>query len=497
VVEVEPGYGEDVFCLCVSNGVAASDSDVGTGVFGPYRATDGHAEVRLPPARSLRGRVAGPGGKPVQGVEITARPRPPEGWTDPEDGYGTWTGPGVRGITDAEGRFELGGLGDMGYWIHAEALIGLRAPSPAWIPVGAQDETIELRMRRAMVYRVTLLGADGLPLARARVSVGAADGNLRVQFEADAQGVATLVDLDPQVVYELSVSDTFPYTSRHGSRSLAPRWTPRDETFKVEPGLAVAGVVVDAEGEPLRGALVFIERARGWVERDEADGAGRFSFWLPGPATVRLAAAFPERYDFGERPAEYPVRTTAGTTELVLRAVSRRDLTLTIDWSGAPETISCPVRLTRLDSTGDGRADTRLEHASRSRPLGFRDLEPGARYRLWSGALKDGWYLLADVSPADTSLPVQAQRGGEIEGRLLLPDGVGNASVGVYRPGVGIQAQASIEDGRFLLRGVPAGEWDLTARCATPTRRYGVTVKVRTGDRPTIDMTDALIDEDE
>jgi hypothetical protein len=59
----------------------------------------------------------------------------------------------------------------------------------------------------------------------------------------------------------------------------------------------------------------------------------------------------------------------------------------------------------------------------------------------------------------------------------------------VTDPGDYLRATARVEDGRWVLRGVPEGTWTLEASCYVDGDSRSAVVRIKPGDPPDIDLT--------
>ena len=230
---------------------------LGAVLLGPFGSTaDLPAEIVLPPARRIEGRVSDQAGAPVPGlvVEAFARLLPA-----PLPGRQRWTTSHGRARTGADGGFVFDRLGDFEYRVHV-------GTPPSW--ADAEDlfvrpgcPPLEVRLERTVSVScvVTVLDPRGDPLPGAEVVAEIADdGQLAYfdppQYRTASDGRCRLEGLSASSTYELTVT---PDRRRH---DLAPEtihdWTAEDTVVRLAATVSVEGVVVDPAGRGIQGAFV-------------------------------------------------------------------------------------------------------------------------------------------------------------------------------------------------------------------------------------------------
>ncbi|MHC4935122.1 MAG: carboxypeptidase regulatory-like domain-containing protein [Planctomycetota bacterium] len=218
-------------------------------------------------------------GRPLEGVEVSL-----EIFGSAEDPSLRLVEPSVE-VSGADGSFRFLGLGS--------ASVSLTARAPGW-----QEARIPtLIVEQGGVHEVAMLLEPGAVI-EGRVVDESGTGLAGIEVTATAQGggrrgrVRETTDEEGGFRF-----DTLPF-QRHQLTARAPEWqeatleagaaSPGEEEpveLVLLPGASVRGRVVDAEGSPLRSAVV---EHRG--EKHGVDGEGRFSFRTTGPVEELVLA---------------------------------------------------------------------------------------------------------------------------------------------------------------------------------------------------------------
>jgi len=213
--------------------------------------------VVLEPAAQLAGRVVDEAGSPIENARVIARGS---------------TGPGAFGgfgsaLSGEDGGFTIEDLTPGKITLIAQAS-GYQALERdlGEVAGGEQRRDLRLQLARGATLTGRVVGADGLPLVGARVSVqDSAPGVLRFTTRAaptDADGRFTLEGLPPgRTSFSASHEDHL-----RTVRDLDVRPGDNRLDFRLERGLSIAGRVIDESGSPVLGARV------------SAGSRGRFSF---------------------------------------------------------------------------------------------------------------------------------------------------------------------------------------------------------------------------
>lgn len=143
------------------------------------RVREGRVErgcvLRLSPPLTLAGFVRGSSGEPLEGARVLLR-RQDRAEARPE-----------RARTDANGRFEIGGLAPAVYLASATAK-DHAGTTVRDIRVEGRDSQVEIRLQPGVVVTVRVFGSDGRPVAGARATLLRADAENAMEA-ADADRV--------------------------------------------------------------------------------------------------------------------------------------------------------------------------------------------------------------------------------------------------------------------------------------------------------------------
>ena len=242
-------------------------------------------EVRLPPQRTIRGRLVDEQNRPVRGVTVSAWPthRPfDRGDRNEHDPHGA-------DRSDADGVFEVPRLGEGEYDVVADV-------PDEYVPTdgeraAAGAEGIVVRLRSAAHVIVTVLDADGAPVAGCSVTTGR-DG-ARGPFPSGrtaSHGQTRLGHLDPLLRYRLSVGPPEARDDLLPHRDDA--WAPASTQIRLERGYVIEGVVQDEHGRPVPRAMVQTQTGPAGWSGEYADAFGRFKIRnLRAGETRRIRAA--------------------------------------------------------------------------------------------------------------------------------------------------------------------------------------------------------------
>lgn len=279
-----------------------------------------------------------------------------------------------------------------------------------------------------------------------------------------------------------------------------------DLRFPIVPQAAISGVAVDADGWPVRGAMVVAMRAGETGEEPEAPAAGvghtddlgrfRVAKLSTGRYFIRVSAGTLKGWDSRYVNATYPGPGAGGTQPLSLGA--GQELSgLTIRLSN-PEGVSVqgrivmpgglrsnrqlrPLPMLASDLTGD-----RISCSSFTQDglFTFRHVLPGSYWLLFNQQMDDpnDWaYLSAavmklEVGTADLSgveLGFARKDPHEMRGSVVFDDPGLRAPVGLALTRLDLpHAQAvnkvtSESDGSFAMAGIPAGRYRIDVAPAT------------------------------
>jgi len=481
VLAVPVTWKPELVWVNVGGVVPATETPVGDRLFGPYGREGGRSDLRLSPPLSIRGQVSAPSGGPAQGVWITARPARPEGMPDsikcdPFHGGAT---------TDEDGGFNITGLSEGDYVLEVEEAKAWVAPAVSRVAAGTEDVAVHLLPST----HATLVVAtpEGHPLVGAHVFLDQKDGlrgrggsyGLGLSLQTGTDGTVKPVPLEQGGVYELRIAPPKDREDLAGTR--VARWTPCDQRFVLKPLLDVRGSVVSPAGTPIADARVTIRQPDGELAYATTDAAGQFLFTDVPQGTIRVGAQLPAQRSMGE----LSMQAEAGDHDLVITLDPGRKVT--IFWSepaSAWGDISDLV-LTPLSQPADSPRFFAWIEDGRAEVSGVK---PGVTYRVWGGPTKTGRYIDSLLTPEDEMISVQWRRGGDVRGRVVLPEGHGNADVEILEPGIAIRTHVR-PDGSFLLRGVPPGHWTIQAFCYVGEQACTGTVTGGPGDDVEIEVS--------
>jgi len=387
-------------------------------------AAPGHAPhvgpppVRLRPGRTVEGRVRC-GGEPVAGADVT--------WLGAHDAS-TLAFTQLEVVrTDRDGRYRLTQA--------PPDAVGITATHSEYLPrdVGLADylgrfvnpdPDPHIEMVRALVKKGRVVGADGLPVAGARVFAwprrlraprsdavqrALARAGLRWSAVSGRDGRFELRQLPPGV--RMQVLAEHPV---HGRAAAVDTYDLRLKAWEV-----VEGEIVDEHGAPVAGALITGDSVRGW-----SGTSGRYR--LRGRPDGELRVSHPALVT---RIARYQPRITLLRGEVIRGRV---------DAPGA--LVLAGRRSARADA--DGRFEV-------------TGLEPG-HYRVeFQAAGRVSRVVEADAGGA--SVDVRMAPAGHLEGLVLRPGSVRVAGARVHVFVGARAADHALTDsaGRFRLDGVP------------------------------------------
>ncbi|MBK9090864.1 MAG: carboxypeptidase regulatory-like domain-containing protein, partial [Holophagales bacterium] len=457
--------------------------------------TDDLGELALRKAEALAGRVTGPGGKPVAGARVTLTPR---GRFDAASGLGPV--PEVT-TTGADGTFRFVGAASEQNELVVEAA-GLAPARVADAKGGAQSRAIVLAAGTPLAGSVKK--SDGKPAAGVLVRYEA-DGLETSWVETGADGAFVLPDLPSRQGSVVADAGDGGFVE---VRSVTPA-----------PGHAALGLVLAPptvlEGRTLdvatlkavpRVKLAVGAREAIRIARSGADGRYRVRGLRPGDATVR--ADEPRYVPWARR----RIRLDKGTTK-TLDIPLTRGATLSgrvLDEDGRPV-----AEAKVLVSLGDlGQGQFRLVSQAMASDLGAEirsredgtfsasRLPPGENQRLTAEHpdYEKGKVGGISLQPGETrtGAVVTLRRGLVVTGTVKDPEGnpiagaeltispsrVVRSSRGGMRMLMAfggllsdVPTAKSGADGRFELKGIPAGDWGLTAKA--PGRATEVVDPVR------------------
>lgn len=422
-------------------------------------------DVRLPEGLRIAGRVVGPTGEGVAGVSVVAQPvgQSVSTMRRYEDAHGV-------AVTDRNGDFEIGGLGELRYVLRSTAPPGLRPPGAVEAFAGATQ--VRIRLAAAVDVTVRVQGPDGAPLGECSVTAFA-EGAGATSNRTSRAGAARLTGLDPATGYSLFVRP--PEWRDDLVETTISSWRPRDTTVVLaSPPGSISGLVRDEAGHPVPFATVLCEgSSRAWRVAADADGRFRVT-GLRSDETVRFRVRLEDEIDrTWMRRGDERVSARAGSTDVVLVAAERDVTRFHIE--GLPSgtatawSLEAFVKNRWVDRGGGTLGPDGL--------LRFRCLDPTLGYRLFVGPTRDGRYaLVEEIAVGAPEVVVRLVEGVPLTGKLVFIVGGERLSASdmvlggeldrilVTASGEGWTAYASPDaHGGFRFPGLPGGPCRLGA----------------------------------
>jgi protocatechuate 3,4-dioxygenase beta subunit len=453
---------------------------LGTATLGPIPMIGEH-EVRLPPEKTLRGKIVDQKGAAVPGILVWA-------WSpDRTPGerpvlHNTW---GQYGFTrtQADGSFVLGRLGPGPVDVVVESPKGF-LPAPAVRAAPGTPVTISLS--RGAQPRVRVTDTSGQALAGAsvgatlRVWPPALNEKLRrgswltswgLGWRTDKDGYTQLSGLVPGATYSLRVR---PPRDR---AELAPesvgKWEPGDLEVRLGREATITGQVVDSEGRPRPEAYVYARFANGAGAIVQKDPQGRFKLTDVPAGEVTFTARIDGRV-LGTDTEAKPVTVQAGAKNV--RIVIEQPPSITIQFEDWPKG---EFQMVELRSEKDNWRGVKgsVDKTGRLHVVG---VNPAHTWQIWV-ALPDGRYAwLKGLAPSRETKRARLVRGGEIRGRVHAPQGAEDIEVGIAHRSV--WSRAIVDDrGEFVLRGVPPGRWKIVASASVGKKKFEAETEAEPG----------------
>jgi hypothetical protein len=209
------------------------------------------------------GRVLAPDGDPLSGVEVSAVPVSGKVAQDPYPGF-RLIKPARSARSGARGRFVLEDLPRGRHYVVATEPPYVSAWTCATAGGG---EPLDLRLGRGAALALTVLGANGAPLAGAGVSVWRGvdeDGEdiphghpeVLQETRTDAEGHAVLEGQRPGASLVVQVA-----APGHATRILGPLAPPLEDTLRLQASRALTGRIRRSSGGPLAEATAIVRPA--------------------------------------------------------------------------------------------------------------------------------------------------------------------------------------------------------------------------------------------
>ena len=366
--------------------------------------------------------------------------------------------------TGENGAFQILGLRPGKQYLFVGPVPGYA--SPPYQQVEAGDHSLRIALQPGLQIKGKVFDANGKPVAQGHVSASwkaagsAKGGNASAQvqpggsFTIDGVPAGVLVTLNVQV-WNSGGGASFAPTQVDGVRPGAD-----DIVVRLGSGLSIEGVVLMPDGKPATGCFVGANPSdgtnvhTGWTQIDE-HGAWKISGLKPQKYDVKVM-----RQDGGPAPKPTPVEAPAAGVRITLPRAAA--LSGRVAGLSAAEVAQWRVRI--WDEQGQSASSTALKADGTWR---FPSLNGDVRYHI--GVSKRGDERFAKTGPVDPGrddIVLRMQQGRSISGvldRSLAPEG----NVWVSAESGGWKARAEYqENGGFVIRGLPPGAYDVSARSA-------------------------------
>jgi hypothetical protein len=420
------------------------------------------ADVVLPAARGIAGRVVNGAGAPVPGALVVAGPleaRPlPEGTVSAVASYADQ--PLSR--SDAEGKFVLRGLGS------GTCRVAARAEDfPAWVAdveAGTTDLVVVLTAG-LRIEGVVREKTGGKPVEGVKVNCFGLSGSDAEAWTA-ADGTFTLRGLaeGPYSVdiFERSGQPWAPLTVRGvaaGTKGLV---------LALQKGLSVSGRCVDASGRTLdaKNLRITILGAEGGRGIDlAADGGFLFERIVPGPCRIMVASSGTSGVG-GYLPRS--VDCQAGDRDVVVALARGKSITgRVVTEDGSPPGPDISLESCPAGSRGVS-ACFMYRRVQEDGTFCTDPYEEGAAQDLLVHAPGGFCATVRDVAPGSEGVVLRLERTVSISGRVAFPEGVPTEGTGVVAmPAAGVRLFYAVDagkDGSFAFEALPRGSYRLYAR---------------------------------
>ncbi len=258
----------------------------------------GTVTVALEPELSISGRVFYSDGKPVVGVNVTARASE-NGASNSPIGRGRGGGAG-NSMTDGEGRFEFQKLKRGQYLLSVQngwgGTANIRPLTSPPTPAGSVDVRLVVQPGLKITGTVSTSGGD--PVGNAWINANPQDrksGGTNVNARTKPDGTFELLGLAPDSgAYTLQVN-----ANRFGGGSLTPL-TMKDVqpgtsglAIVLESGLSIDGTIKTAAGDPIQNAWVSAQRI---AQEGEPGGGGMGNSPVEPTGKFNIGGLKPGRY---------------------------------------------------------------------------------------------------------------------------------------------------------------------------------------------------------
>ena len=405
-------------------------------------------ELRLKSEKHREGTVRGPRGEPISGAKI-ALVTNDQAY---EDFIETWPSPPPWATTDQEGRFRLEGLPRGN---NMALLVSARDYFPAFVPLGADEASLEIVLRKAVYLRGTVVDENGAPTS-ALVDLGPLDGSATagLRQETDAQGQFVLGPVKPGRRRIRAIEALM--QEEEGELIDVPPEGIDGLLLTLKRSVTFRGWVVESGSQPLPNAYVKIEYPN-QVERGSKtgpDGSFAIEELAAGQATIKAGH---EAYGS----VELPIGLSPGMPAQTIQLPPFH-----------------PVQLTIVASSGLGvieGAEVKVTDAS-FRARSFRAISD------WQGVVRftdlpSGRYVVEAQHPqfvpkkvevalepgAEREVQLQLEAAGKIEGRLqsISTADLSQLQVTAWGETKALHAEIDLDrsNGHFTVTGLAPGKW--------------------------------------
>lgn len=380
--------------------------------------------------------------------------------------------------TEADGSFHFDKLVARPYQLVARAESGVAGPVTSRLT--AKSDPVILRLRPAASVDVTVIGArDRKPIAGATVELR----DLEVQSAStDAKGVAHLTNVVPGG-YRLAASAPG-FAMTHAWVRVPPGDVTAVTTMELRKGAPVSGTVTSPAGDPVQGARVVYSGASDWSQQADprhdaaiTDKDGVYHFEALPAGSFRFVANYK-----GYSPGSSDLVTLDGDSEkggVDIRLEDGATLTGTVTAGDGTATPSARVRVA-VKVVGERWARPRQAYSDESghyeidglprQPTEVVALHETASSKIipvdLTGKAEAKVDLTLDVAGTISGTVVDSA-GDPIEGAQVTawPDfgqrGRGRRATRSAMQLRGFQRELTDAGGRFTIRGLDEGEWEL------------------------------------
>jgi hypothetical protein len=390
--------------------------------------------ITLEPGLSVAGRVTDDQGAGLAGVRVST---------------------GTQAVvTDAAGAFRFDGLGEGDVWVSVAPSPGWAAPPARTVPAGTTD--LVLPCVRGVAISGRVLGPKGEAMTQGSVSASWPDnGYAGAQLGEGGAFTIEGVPVDAVVDLEVRTWDRGTLQPLRPLRRGGVRAGTAGLELRLEAGVAVEGVVLDADGRPLAGTYVSARLEGGNSHYSTpTDAQGRFTIGGLAPGPVRLHAV-EEKNGFREIGVAVQVEAPATGVRLVVPRKVR------IQGRLSGDALAGFVVFARPAETEEASAYTASAEVAADGRFALEVWE-GVPYAVGATSRTDDRYALQSPVRGGADLTLALEVGLSIEGTLERPDGRPAKDVWVFaRSPVWSAAGPVGADGVWRVRGLPKGTYRL------------------------------------